>query len=704
MKALKLAIFLFLIVQFSCQPVVSKIDREILVSRHQVKLDSINKMSPLSVGNGHFCYTADITGMQTFPGYYKEGIPLTTMAEWGWHSFPNTEEYQLLNTFLGVDSHGKKVKYPINTEHPGSTYLRSNQHQITLGLIGLQMQDENNNLVTLEQLQSIDQILDLWKGTLISKFKVEGELVIVTTIAHPKHDQLSFKIQSSLLNKNRIAVKILFPYASGAWGADPADFENDDLHETGIISVNDKEVLLFREMDAKKYYCKITTSVNSKIESSKKHHFLLSPSASVSEMNINISFAENKKNILSSSFEKTLKANIKSWEKYWQSGGIVDLSESKDLRWRELERRIVLSQYLTAIQSRQKYPPQETGLTCNSWYGKFHLEMHWWHSVHFALWDRPQFLEKTLDYYFDILPEAQKYAKMQGYKGARWPKMTDPRGIDSPSGIGPLLIWQQPHPIYYSELLYRQNPTKETLEKYSGIIQNTAEFMASYAHWNEERRCFELGPPLISAREFSGRTYFKNQNPTFELAYWTWGLHKANEWRERMGLKRIGHWDHIADNMAPWPINNGVYVEQETVLVADGGHPCQLAAYGLLPETGQLDKEIMRKTLNHVMQNWDWESTWGWDYPMIAMTAARLGEPEIAINALLKDVTKNTYLPNGHNYQRDNLKIYLPGNGGLLSAIAMMCAGWDGVQDNNAPGFPDDGSWVVKWEGLEPNF
>lgn len=106
----------------------SKIDRKRVIDRHLVKLDSIDKMSPLSVGNGRFCYTADITGMQTFPEQNREGIPLTTMAEWGWHSFSNTGGYQLSNTFLEVDSHGKKVKYPINLKHPGSTYLRSNPH------------------------------------------------------------------------------------------------------------------------------------------------------------------------------------------------------------------------------------------------------------------------------------------------------------------------------------------------------------------------------------------------------------------------------------------------------------------------------------------------------------------------------------------------------------------------------------------------
>lgn len=43
---------------------------------------------------------------------------------------------------------------------------------------------------------------------------------------------------------------------------------------------------------------------------------------------------------------------------------------------------------------------------------------------------------------------------------------------------------------------------------------------------------------------------------------------------------------------------------------------------------------------------------------------------------------------------------YFPGNGGLLYALAMMAAGWDGAPDRHAPGFPDDGSWVVRHEGL----
>jgi hypothetical protein len=94
-------------------------------------------------------------------------------------------------------------------------------------------------------------------------------------------------------------------------------------------------------------------------------------------------------------------------------------------------------------------------------------------------------------------------------------------------------------------------------------------------------------------------------------------------------------------------------------------------------------------------------TTWGWDYGMIAMTAARLGRPDIALDALLIDTQKNNYLKNGHNFQTaDRLRLYLPGNGALLTAIAMMCAGWDGCKRAVNPGFPQDGSWNVRWEGL----
>jgi hypothetical protein len=109
----------------------------------------------------------------------------------------------------------------------------------------------------------------------------------------------------------------------------------------------------------------------------------------------------------------------------------------------------------------------------------------------------------------------------------------------------------------------------------------------------------------------------------------------------------------------------------------------------------------MLSTLRWVTQHWNWPTTWGWDYGMMAMAAARLGDPQTAIDLLLTPQTKNTYLVSGHNFQTSNrLRLYLPGNGALLTAIAMMCAGWDGCTTPHNPGFPQDGTWDVRWENL----
>jgi hypothetical protein len=119
--------------------------------------------------------------------------------------------------------------------------------------------------------------------------------------------------------------------------------------------------------------------------------------------------------------------------------------------------------------------------------------------------------------------------------------------------------------------------------------------------------------------------------------------------------------------------------------------------------TKTLDAETMRRTLKKVLTEWRWDDTWGWDYPMAAMTAARLDDGGLAMDLLLKDTPKNVYKPNGHNYQRPGLSLYLPGNGGLLTAIAMMAGRLNKTPDGTVLGWSADGSWTVRAEGLRPS-
>lgn len=412
-------------------------------------------------------------------------------------------------------------------------------------------------------------------------------------------------------------------------------------------------------------------------------------------------------------------ASAAHWEKFWRESAAVDFSGSTDPRADQIEERIILSRYLMAVQMAGAVPPQESGLTCSTWYGKHHSEMIWWHTAHFALWGNDELLAKNLEWFQKQLPAARELAKSRGLKGARWAKMTGPVMRESPGG-NPLIVWNQPHMIHLSELLYRNHPTPETLNRYRELVLGTAECLASMVHYDEAKKVYVLGPPLWIAQEIYDQG--TSQNPSFELAYWQWALETAQTWRERLGMKRDEKWDHIIKHLAPVPQKDGKYValgsNPDTWDNIDSrhDHPTMLAPLGVLPGTG-VERATMERTLDAVLKTWDWETKiWGWDYPMIAMTAARLGRPETAVEILLREGPNNKYLPNGHCPQRSDeaiaknpkpgarkreIAVYLPANGAFLSAVAMMAAGWDG-NTNNAPGFPKDGKWTVRVEGLKP--
>ena len=685
------------------------IDREALVKRHTVVVTKPDKLSPLTVGNGEFAFTADVTGLQTFPEFYEQkgGIPLGTQAQWGWHASPNPEKFTRDEVFLDYRSHGRTVPYldargesePNARLRAAANWLRANPHRIDLGRIRLNFGRE----IRIEELHDIRQTLDLWTGVLTSEFVVDGEKVRVTTTCHPQQDVLGVRVESKLLLDGRLWVDILFPSAAEGW-RQSADWNAKPEHHSTEVRETPNGLEISRRQDTSAYRVMVHYPRGSKVRWEpgffRPHHIVLSRTSP-------LSFAvEFLRDSAPSRFERSFEPGdlpvdpSAHWRKFWTEGGCLDLSGSRDPRWRELERRIVLSQYLTAVNCAGSTPPQETGLTFNSWFGKFHLEMHWWHAAHFALWNRESLLERSLGYYDRILPVARATATKQGYAGARWPKMTDPEGAESPSNIGVFLVWQQPHPIYYAELLYRARPEKATLERHRDMVFATAEFMASYAAKGPDGK-FALGPPLIPAQEDYSAERATLTNPTFELAYWQWALKTAQKWRERLGQPREPKWDEVADGLAAPHIRDGIYtaIDQEP-FTRHSDHPSMLMAFGFVPPTPLIDRAIMGRTLDEVRTKWDWDSTWGWDYPVVAMTAARLGRPAQALDALLMDVPKNRYLPNGHNWQSDRLPIYLPGNGGLLYAAAMMAAGWDGAPAKPAPGFPDDGSWTVRQEGL----
>jgi hypothetical protein len=693
----------------ACAAHAAPIDRHALVTRHNVELHQFDANNPLSVGNGEFAFTVDATGLQTFPGAFEQTIPLGTLSDWGWHTIPNTNGWSIdmfqFKEFTNLN--GRPVPYadvPHNQQTPEIKWLRANPHRLHLGQIGFVLKKSDGSPAQTNDLTDISQTLDLWDGQIISCFKFDGRPVEVETICDPKLDAVAVRVKSPLLRSRRLAVQIHFPYGTG--DVKTADWSRPDAHETILLQPKPNQAEFARKLDDDVYFAAAAWTKGATLTNTAKHQFEIVPGKNSDVLEFVCAFSpENLAAKSLPAFTQTKNAAQKNWNNFWLAGGAIDLSGSKDSRWFELERRIVLSQYLTAIQSAGKNPPQETGLTYNTWEGKFHLEMHFWHEAHFALWDRLPLLERSLGYYQKILPRAEGTAKRQGYTGARWPKMTSPSGAESPSPVGPFLIWQEPHPIFYAELCWRQHRDRATLERFRDVVFQTADFMASYATWDERTKRYVLGPVLQCAQEIFPKD--RTLDPTFELTYWRWGLETAQAWRQRLGLPREKKWDDVLDGLAKPPVADGKYLFTETAPDSytnpkwNADHPAVLGALSFVPGPG-VEAGTMRRTLDWIWNNWNWPDTWGWDYPMMAMTAARLGEPERAVDALLLDTPKNHYGLNGDVYQRPGLTIYLPANGGLLYATALMAAGWDGAPEKNAPGFPDNGQWDVRWENLSP--
>lgn len=690
-----------------------RIDRHALVEHNSPCIERLDTLASLTVGNGGFAFTTDVTGLQSFPERYAHGVPLGTQSDWGWHAFANPENYRHEETLRDFDfGRGRTERYATQPKEGrgagAADWFRVNPHRLHLGTIGFDGLDP-------EALSDIEQRLDLWQGAIRSAFTVEGARVEVTTVCDPAVDRIAARIRST----RHLPVLIRFAYPTGGHSDDGCDWTKEQLHNTELIASEPHAATLRRTIDGTVYYVRLAWEGAATLARRSRNAFVLTPeddewalaahfTPSNDETAIREAMAGEQElepiEVATLPIADVEARSAAHWQQFWEQGGAVDLSRATDPRAAELERRVVLSQYLLAVQCAGDTPPQETGLTYNSWFGKFHLEMIFWHQAQFALWGRPELLKRTLAWYNLAAPAAREIARRQGFEGLRWMKMTDPSAMEAPSKVGSFLIWQQPHLIYLAELVYRARPSEELLETFGDLVEETAAFMYDFADYDAEHDRYVLRG-IIPAQETLRAA--ETVNPPFELAYWYYALGVAQQWRERRGLERHADWDELRQKLSPLAEAEGLYLAAETApetyhdIRFTSDHMAVLAALGVVPQSPLLDPQTMHRTLDWVCANWNWDKTWGWDYPTTAMCAVRLGEPEKAIDAILMENRTNTYLPNGHNYQDARLRCYLPGNGGLLATVALMCAGWDGCTVEN-PGFPKDGTWEVRWEGLQP--
>lgn len=700
------------------------INRKQLISSHNPILTSIDRDSPLTVGNGELAFTADVTGMQSLYQHYTT-VPLCTMSQWGWHTTPVSAEqecYTLEDLLMTTYEHGGKTLCYPKERFPGNEavydWLRQNPHRLNLARIGLvtmntqvkhtedaskvcsdQISPSPSDLKP-EQLSHLHQELNLYTGLLDSSFHIDGVPCHVKTACSAYGDDtLAFHMESSMLSNGTLGVCLSLPY--GASDITASDWTHPERHKSVFQQLSAHIMKITHTLDQDCY--EILLYTDGFFQPYGQHTLLIHSSGK--SMDLCISFAPGQ--ITPQPHRHSDEVFLKSqayFRDFWEKGGIIQLNQSRAPQAMELERRIILSQYLMAVNCCGSTPPQETGLTVNSWYGKMHLEMYLWHCAWLPLWGHGDMLLRSTEWYLSHLPQAQENARRNGYKGARWPKMIATEGIDCPSKIAPLLIWQQPHIIYMLEMLYHSKPDRELLEKYWPVIRDTADFMADFAEWNPKENRYDLASPSIPVQERHRET--DTYNPAFELEYWRFTLRIACEWSKRLHLEPASAWIEVAEHIAPMAVHNDLYLAHEhcpdTFEHFNIDHPSMLGSLGLIG-SDRCRPETMKHTLDKVLDCWVYPSLWGWDFAMMAMTAVRTGQPELAIEILLKETEKNCYLTNGHNMQktRKDLPLYLPGNGSLLLAAAIMTAGYTGAE-KDMPGFPKDGSWTVSYEGIMP--
>ncbi|KAJ7769677.1 Six-hairpin glycosidase-like protein [Mycena maculata] len=687
----------------------TSIDRRALVARYNPIRNTSSATTPMQVGNGNFAFGADITGLQTFQ-------PWAIMSTWGWKndSFPPGESLVDVLDYAGVslDNHGHLVEYMFNGPELMQQWMISNPNRVNLGAVGLVFWSENGKVlnVTEDDLTSVKQELDLWTGTLTSNFTFEGMPIQVTTVSAQVDDSIGVTVSSPLLKSGRLGVFLDFPWNDGSQKfSDPfvGTWDNASIHTTTLDTT--ARGTIRAEISHTLVNSTFLTSIGGDEftitrDSPETHRYSIKPASDSDVFSLSTTWGLTPPESVLSPAGISLNST-NTWEDYWTTSGFVDVfTGSTDSRANELQRRIILSRYLMRVNEAGDYPPQESGLVNDGWYGKFHLEMYFWHCQHWALWNNWDLLLRSSSVYQRFLDTSIERAQVQqGWPtGARWGKMSDPSGRSAPGEINELLIWQQPHPLVFANYEYRAFPTADTLRKWEPIVRNTADWMATFAWFNETTGFYDLGPPMYIVAE--DNIYNNTYNPAFELAYWRLGLGFAETWMERLGEPVPENWTIVKDGLAKLPVNNGTYkvfedIEDDfwTDPTYINDHPALAGLYGWLPATEGLDLEISKLTTEKVWATWNISNVWGWDFPMLAMSAARIGDQEQALEWLLHPLFQfdDAGMPVG------GVRVptpYFPGAGGLLYAIAMMAEGWDG-SNGTAPGFPAEG-WNVRAEGL----
>jgi protein-glucosylgalactosylhydroxylysine glucosidase len=302
---------------------------------------AFDRLNSFYVGNGEFSFGVDLTGLQTFPEFYTEGIPLMTMSDWG-----TDREEKAGNTF-----------------------------RYQLGTIGLSILRKNGQEISINDISKPVQELNLQDGEIESRFNIEGAPVLLKTVCHPDYDMISVKIVSDLIREHRIKIKIKFP--SCITSSKDLKFDLPGKSATRILADTNNYSILSRTHDIDNYYMLIWRN-SAELEEINPYLYFLDPHRSDSIFSFSFQFMKSLETGRMQNFGETEEASRRSWNKYWSTVNTLNYPEFTNASSGVAEKLNRISLYCTRIQCIVPHSREDIYLTYNNWFGKFNLELHWW--------------------------------------------------------------------------------------------------------------------------------------------------------------------------------------------------------------------------------------------------------------------------------------------------------------------------------------
>ncbi|KAJ5222055.1 uncharacterized protein N7469_010942 [Penicillium citrinum] len=318
-------------------------------------------MTPLQVGNGDFAFGADITGLQTFSRF-------SIQSSWAWHNFslPTVENQTSPSDFLGVDwwTYDRLVNYnmPNPAESDISNWLVQNPQRLNMANTGFHFYEYG---ITEENILNKSQYLDLWEGTIISSFNYKESDVSVQVSCHPDQPVVGIAIKTDLVLSSKLGIFLEFPnFDTHKFDAPYVGVWNDTSHSTVTMRIAGNTATFHHKLDNN--FNQVGMTWNTDIDMS-----LNRLNGGSDTLHIVADFSPPNTPRVIPDYNAIVEEYRRWWENYWTSGAFIDLSAARNSSANELQRRIILSQYLVAVNEASYNPPQ--GLVNNGWYGKFHV-------------------------------------------------------------------------------------------------------------------------------------------------------------------------------------------------------------------------------------------------------------------------------------------------------------------------------------------